>query len=188
MKSPVRIFGLDPYHPPGVDPSGRSARPEGETVELDASTLELYVRHAFAGMDEVLDRLDDDTVNRKPDGWGTNSVAGLVVHCCELAPSWFLLPGLGRESTRNRDAEFATTGTIAELKARIERAVEQTCELVHAFDAGPTATDHELRAFMPGGDRTDGALALHVLEELFQHLGHMEVPADALGRPGDPET
>jgi hypothetical protein len=41
---------------------------------------------------------------------------------------------------------------------------------------------------MPGGDRTDGALALHVLEELFQHLGHMEVTADALGRPGDPET
>ena len=30
---------------------------------------------------------------------------------------------------------------------------------------------------------TDGALVLHVLEELFQHLGHMEVTADAVARP-----
>lgn len=71
----------------------------------------------------MLDRLDDELVNSVPDGWGTNSVAGLIVHCCELAPSWFE---------------------------------------------------------MPGHDRTDGALVLHVLEELFQHLGHMEVTAEAL--------
>ena len=48
--------------------------------------------------------------------------------------------------------------------------------------AGPTAEDHEYRAFLPGGDRSDAALVLHVFEELFQHLGHMEVTADALGR------
>ena len=131
-------------------------------------------------MDRVLDRLDDDRVNKRPDGWGTNSVAGLIVHCCELAPSWFQTPGLGRESARDRDAEFSTTATVAELRERILAAADRSCTLVDEFAAGPTASEHPLREFMPGSDRTDGALVIHVLEELFQHLGHMEVTADAL--------
>jgi uncharacterized damage-inducible protein DinB len=133
-------------------------------------------------MTKVLDRLDDEAVNQRPGDWGTNSVAGLVVHCCELAPSWFEMPGLGRDSTRDRDAEFAATATVVELHQRIEEAVESTCALVEEFLVGPTVTDHSFRDFMPGEDRTDGALVLHVLEELYQHLGHMEVTADALGR------
>ena len=149
-------------------------------MDLETPSIELYVRHAFAGMDRVLDRLDDDSVNKRPEGWGTNSVAGLIVHCCELAPSWFAMPGLGRDSVRDRDAEFAATRTVAELRTAIDVAVERTCALVQEFAVGPTATDHEYRGFMPGADRTDGALVLHVLEELFQHLGHMEVTADAL--------
>lgn len=149
-------------------------------MDLAAATIELYLNHAFAGMEKVLDRLDDTTVNQRPAGWGTNSVAGLVVHCCELAPSWFTVPGLGREGERDRDAEFAATATVAELRARIEGARAATADALSDFMTGPTTPDHPLRAFMPGGDFSDGALVLHVLEELFQHLGHMEVTADAL--------
>lgn len=152
------------------------------SMQLGPDTVRHYVAHAFGGMDRVLDRLDDDTVNQRPAGWGTNSVAGLVVHCCELAPSWFEMPGLGRESERDRDTEFTTTATVAELRERIETARRRCDVLVDEFETGPTAGDHEFRAFLPGGDRSDAALTLHVLEELFQHLGHMEVTADALGR------
>ncbi|MGN6695561.1 MAG: mycothiol transferase [Aquihabitans sp.] len=151
-------------------------------MELTSDSACLYLRHAFAGMEKVLDRLDDETVNQKPPGWGTNSVAGLIVHCCELAPSWFAMPGLGRESHRDREAEFATTATVSELRARINAAAGQAMELAIEFDAGPTVPDHPFRDFMPGTDRSDGALVLHVLEELFQHLGHMEVTADAVER------
>lgn len=151
-------------------------------MQLDATTMDLYMRHAYRGMHQVLDRLDDDTVNRRPEGWGTNSVAGLVVHCCELAPSWFEMPGLGRESQRDRDTEFTTEASVAELRQRIDAAVDRCAALLVELDAGPTATDHPFRDFMPGDDRTDGGLYLHVVEELFQHLGHMEVTADALGR------
>jgi len=149
-------------------------------LPLDAATIDLYLRHAFRGMGAVLDRLDDETVNQRPPGWGTNSVAGLVVHCCELAPSWFAMPGLGRESNRDRDAEFQAQATVAELRSRLEAAAEQTVALAAEFVAGPTVADHPFRDFLPGTDRSDGALVLHVLEELFQHLGHMEVTADAL--------
>ena len=122
-------------------------------MNLDSTTIKHSARRVFAGIDGVLDRLDDDSVNAEPEGWGTNSVAGLVMHCCALAPSW-----------------FETPGTVALLDP-----------LIDEFCAGPTATDHEFRAFLPGGDHSDAALVLHVFEELFQHLGHMEVTADALG-------
>jgi uncharacterized damage-inducible protein DinB len=149
-------------------------------MDLAGESIDLYVRHAFAGMSRVLDRLDDDTVNQRPGDWGTNSVAGLVVHCCALAPSWFEMPGLGRDSDRDREAEFAAHATVDELRLRIDEAVERTGALLAEFLVGPTVPDHPFRDFMPGQDRTDGALVLHVLEELFQHLGHMEVTADAL--------
>ena len=149
-------------------------------MELSTDAIALYLRHAFTGMDRVLDRLDDETVNLRPAGWGTNSVAGLIVHCCELAPSWFEMPGLGRDSARDRDSEYTTTATIAELRARLATAADRSCDLVVELAAGPSATDHPFRDFMPGTDRSDGALVLHVLEELYQHLGHMEVTADAL--------
>jgi Protein of unknown function (DUF664) len=147
---------------------------------LDPATGLLYLHHAFNGIAKVLDRVNDDTVNTRPPGWGTNSIAGLVVHCCELAPSWFELPGLGRESHRDRDAEFAATATVAELRSMIELTKERLVPLVDEFATGPTALDHEFRAFLPGDDRSDDALFVHVLEELFQHLGHMEVTADAV--------
>lgn len=152
-------------------------------MDLSGETICVYLRHAFGGMTRVLDRLDDERVNLRPEGWGTNSVAGLIVHCCELAPSWFEMPGLGRDSIRDRDAEFLATATVAELRHRIAVAVERSCVLATEFVTGPTAKNHPFRDFMPGTDRTDGGLAIHVLEELFQHLGHIEVTADALS-PG----
>lgn len=152
------------------------------SMELSPDTVRHYLAHAFGGMERVLDRLDDDLVNRRPAPWGTNSVAGLVVHCCELTTSWFETPGLGRDSVRDRDSEFTTESTIAALRARVAATLDRCDSLVEEFDTGPTATDHEFRAFLPGGDTSDGALVVHVFEELFQHLGHMEVTADALGR------
>ena len=154
------------------------------SMQLDVSTMQLYVRHAYGGMARVLDRLDDETVNLRPPLWGTNTVAGLIVHCCELGPSWFEMPGLGRDSERDRDAEFTTTATVAELRERIGTAVGRCEALLVELDAGPTASDHPFREFMPGTDRTDAGLVLHVLEELYQHLGHMEVTADAIARSG----
>ncbi len=151
-----------------------------DAIPLDATTIRLYLRHAFTGMERVLDRLDDDLVNQIPGAWGTNTPAGLIVHCCELAPSWFEVPGLGREGVRDREAEFAAQATVAELRTRIAATVERTDALAEELVAGPSAGDHPLRDFMPGADRSDGALVLHVLEELFQHLGHLEVTADAL--------
>lgn len=149
-------------------------------MELTPGTIEVYLRQAIAGMERVLDRFDDETVNRKPHGEGTNSAAGLITHACAAATFWFEHVGLGRPTERDRDREFEATATTDELRTLLKNASERLQALAQDLETGPTAPDHELRAFLPGDDSSDSSIVLHVLEELFQHLGHLDLTADAV--------
>jgi Protein of unknown function (DUF664) len=131
-------------------------------------------------MSRALDRFDDESVNRKPQGGRTNSASALIIHACAAAIYWFEHVGLGRPTERDRDAEFAATANVAELRDLLTFTADRLTVLTSEFDAGPTATDHEQRVFLYEGDYSDASVALHALEELFQHLGHLEVTADAL--------
>ena len=149
-------------------------------MELTTKTACLYLEQAIDGMLRVLDRMDDRSVNERPHGPSTNSVAALVSHCCGLTPFWLEHVGTDRPSSRDRDAEFAAEATVDELRAQLAALRARCPEMVGCLDGSPSATYHPLRAELPGGDRSDPAIVLHVLEELFQHLGHMELTADAL--------
>lgn len=152
-------------------------------MELQPGTVVVYLRQVLDGMRRALERFDDQTVNRRPPGEATNSAAVLVIHACASATFWLDHVGLGRDTERDRDAEFTSEATVLELRALIDRTEEQLVALAADLDAGPSAGDHELRVLLPGGDTSDGSVVLHALEELFQHLGHLELTADALGRP-----
>ncbi len=150
-------------------------------MELAAHTIAVYCREALAGMDRTLQRFDDETVNIRPHGAQTNSAAALIVHSCAAARYWFEHIGIGRHVDRDREFEFEVESTISELKILIESTTERLAALATELDAGPSATDHELRTLLHEGDTSDGSLVLHALEELFQHLGHLELTADAVG-------
>lgn len=149
-------------------------------MELTAATAARYLRHAFAELLGVADRLGEVKVNERPLGPHTNSVTGLIMHCCGVAEFWLGHVGLGRPSQRDRDSEFTQTATLAELHRaagvtlrQIETDLEQIAASADSeFVAG--------RQFLLDGDESDGALVVHVIEELFQHLGHAELAADAL--------
>ena len=149
-------------------------------MDLERGTAELYMRHAFRQMLEVAERLGDDRVNERPLGPETNAVAALVVHCCEVTEFWIGHVALGRPSDRDRESEFSSTATVSELHAMVEKMLVQVGEDLAAIDEGRTQSDRAGRQFLEGGDESDGAIVLHVLEELYQHLGHMELAADAL--------
>jgi hypothetical protein len=153
-------------------------------MELQPGTVGIYVRHALTGMASALERFDDESVNRRPHGDGTNSGAVLIVHACAAATYWLEHVGLGSPVERDRDREFATTATVDELRALLATTSDRLTSLAVEFDTGPTSTDHEWRLTLNGGDVSDGSLVLHVLEELFQHLGHLELTADAINAPG----
>jgi Protein of unknown function (DUF664) len=149
-------------------------------MELLPSTVGIYIRQALTGMATALDRFDDESVNRQPHGEATNSAAVLIVHACAAATYWFEQVGLGRPVERDRDSEFATVATVDELRDLLAMASSRLTALAIDLDTGPTSTDHDWRPTLNGGDVSDGSLVLHVLEELFQHLGHLELTADAI--------
>jgi uncharacterized damage-inducible protein DinB len=149
-------------------------------VDLGAGTAETYVRWAIAQMHDVVDRLDDDSVNRAPFP-RTNSVAALVVHCCGVGEFWLGHVGLGRASDRDRDSEFVATATRAELHTRLDGAAAGIVADVEALDRGDASPANAAgRQFLQDGDEADASLVVHVIEELYQHLGHMQLTADAL--------
>jgi uncharacterized damage-inducible protein DinB len=154
-------------------------------MELQRRTAELYMRHAFGQMLHVADRLGDERVNDRPLGESdglpkTNAVAALVIHSCAVTEFWIGHVALGRPSDRDRESEFSSTATVAQLHALVDETLAQAGEDLAAMDEGRTQPDRTGRQFLEGGDESDGAIVLHVLEELYQHLGHMELAADAL--------
>ena len=149
-------------------------------VELARATAKIYVRLAFSQMLRVADRVGDEKVNVRPLGPDTNAVAPTIIHCCEVAEFWLGHVALGRGSIRNRDAEFSRTATVAELHQLVSGSVEQTVADIGRLEAGE-GQDEGGRQFLEAGDGSDAAVVLHVLEELYQHLGHMEIAADVLG-------
>jgi hypothetical protein len=153
-------------------------------MEVQRGTAELYMRHAFGQMLEVADRLGDTRVNDRPHGPETNAVAALIIHSCAVAEFWIGHVALGRPSDRDREAEFSSTASVAELHTLVASTLSQIREDLAAIDEGCTQADRTGRQFLEGGDGTDGAIVLHVLEELYQHLGHMELAADALAVRG----
>jgi hypothetical protein len=128
----------------------------------------------------VADRLGDERVNERPIAPQVNSVASLVIHCCGVAEFWLGHVGAGRPTTRDRAAEFTATASVAELHDRVDACLAQLAADVEVVDAGvhpAHAGKLDLLEVSPGDD---ASLVLHVIEELFQHLGHCEIAADAL--------
>ena len=148
-------------------------------MELSPTTVEAYLRLAFGRMLDVADRLGEPLVNRRPLSDGTNSVAALIVHCCGLTEYWLGHVALGEPSDRDRDSEFTATASLAELHALVDATIERSIGHIAGLEAGE-GIDEGGREGHPTRDETDAGIVVHVLEELFQHLGHMELAADAL--------
>lgn len=128
---------------------------------------------------DVADRVGDGRINERPHGPQTNSIAALIVHCCGVSEFWLGHVALGRADHRQREAEFSATATLSELRDLVEGALGQAITDCQSLDEG-LGTDEGGRQFLVDGDTSDASVVLHVLEELYQHLGHMELTADAL--------
>lgn len=89
----------------------------------------------------------------------------------------------GRPVSRDRDAEFRAEGTVEDLAVRTAAArlaVERDIG-AEGFDpmAPPAGTLGPEDAMVPYS-RTKGAVLLHIMEELLQHLGQMEITRDVI--------
>ena len=152
-------------------------------MELSAATAERYLRHAFRQLLDVADRLGDERANLEPHGPSTNSVASLIAHCCGVTEFWLGHIGLGEPTDRDRDGEFVSAANVVELHAMVDATLERASALLARLEAGEGNDAAGGRGLLLEEDASDASLIVHVLEELYQHLGHAELTADALGAP-----
>lgn len=149
-------------------------------MELTSTTAHALLRHAFDQMLLVAERVGEPQINQRPLGSTTNAIGALIVHCCAVTEFWLGHVALRRTSDRDREAEFSAEAPLDDLHRRVEVCVATASQDLDRIAAGEGGGDSGAREFLPGTDRSDVAVVLYVLKELFQHLGHVELAADAL--------
>ncbi|HSP59875.1 MAG TPA: DUF664 domain-containing protein [Ornithinimicrobium sp.] len=151
------------------------------TGELATDDLLWFVDRALDGMLATCRSLGDDLVNARLAVEGSNSPAAIVVHCVGVMDFWAGHKVAGRPNDRDRAAEFRATGTVADLETRVASGRQRFAEALGSADwAAPCrGQDRPETHAVPVG-RTQGGALVHVLEELCQHRGQLEVTADVL--------
>lgn len=156
----------------------------GTSLVVDGDTFMYFATRALHGMRNVVVELGDPAACQRPSVPGANTAYGLLSHCLGVTAYWAGHVVAGREVVRDRQAEFAATGPVAELAARVDAAVEQLGRDVATVEPGRPVRNPPARWAL-GPDRLldqSGAL-LHLYEELAQHHGQMEILRDAARSP-----
>lgn len=134
-------------------------------------------------LDEITDRiavLDDETANDRPDLPGANSPYAILAHCLGMMRRWSSTVNLDVPVPRDRDAEFAASGTVEELLAQTAQARAALVADFAATDFG-SAPRGFVKDHYPTWRHSAFGVVLHIFEELCQHLGHLEITLDLLG-------
>jgi hypothetical protein len=151
------------------------------SVAVSTADYLWFAELALGEMIRIVDELGDDLANRRPPFAGANSAFAILTHCLGVLEYWAGATVAGRSIERDRDAEFIASGDVATLCQRAEDAQQRLRDDLSGFESWET----------PGSVRPDpadpvpysetkGAVLLHILEELFQHLGQMEMTRDML--------
>ncbi len=109
---------------------------------------------------------------------GSNSAFALVSHVVGVMAHWGSTVNRGAVVPRDRDAEFAAVGSVAEALALLESGRAR----LHADARAAVTTDPPANPPRDpsGAYATQGEVLMHVYEELAQHLGQLEVTRDVL--------
>ena len=156
-------------------------------IEVDA--VASYVDRAVEAMADIVGDLGDELANTRPGPPGANSPYAILRHCLGVMEFWAGQVVAGRPVDRDREAEFRASGPAADLIAAAQQAQRRfRADIVTADPtARPRATDPSM-----GQDELEfvsqGHSLLHVMEEVCQHLGQMEITRDLLRQPPAPPS
>lgn len=150
---------------------------------MESSLVGRYVVTKLDQIIEVVEGLDDASANRviEVEGAevpGANTAYQILEHCLGMIGEWTRTNILGEPFERNRDAEFEARGSVAELVERAGRAREQLVADLARMEPGAAAPGRPGRREEVFWGRSVEGILLHVLEELCQHLGHLEITRD----------
>lgn len=137
----------------------------------------VHIDRALNGMAATLRELGDELVNAETGLPAGNTAYQIVRHCCGVLEFWGGQVLADRPITRDRPAEFTSSGTVDELVALVERQRAQFSSDLEGFD-GSVAPRGRMGKMDADEDGTQAGVLMHVYEELAQHHGHLDITAD----------
>jgi hypothetical protein len=151
-------------------------------MELTSADWLILVDDAF---DQMLSKAESlgARVSVVPALPGANSVYAIVTHCVGVCRWWIEHAILGRPTDRDRDAEFHADGTVEELRELVDGLRAGLADLLRAVEATPVplaADEAESSAEWRRWSWSVGGIMAHVIEELFQHAGHVDITTDLI--------
>ena len=151
-------------------------------MDISVDAVVSYVDRTVGQMTEIVAELGDDLANRKPALPGANSPYAILRHCLGVMEFWGGEVVAGREIIRDRPAEFRAHGPVAGLAEAAGAALRQfRADAATAEFAGPPRGGAGHRRHPDELEfASQGHALLHVLEEVTQHLGQMELTRDLL--------
>lgn len=163
--------------PPATSGDGNG----GTVVSVSNDDFLWFVDVALQSMVDICIGLGDDAANRRPPVTGANSPFAILTHCLGVMEFWGGVTVADRPVTRDREAEFVAHGTVGDLVARVGLARQQLAADLTRLQSGapPAGPPRPADAARPYG-RSQGGVMVHIVEELFQHLGQMELTRDWL--------
>jgi hypothetical protein len=140
-----------------------------------------FADRALTQLTEIVRQLGDEQANRGPTLPAANSPYVILTHCLGVVEYWGGATVAERNVVRDRAAEFTAHGDVDALVGRVEEARRRLRQDLATLDAGavPAGVRHDPADPVPY-TASKGAVLLHILEELYQHLGHMELTRDVL--------
>jgi hypothetical protein len=148
---------------------------------ISADAVASYVDQAVGAMTGIVVGLGDEKANRRPALGGANSPYVLLRHCLGVMEYWGGHVVAGREVQRDRAAEFRSAGPVAELAAAAQEATRRfRADIATAELAAPPRGTHPTTGRDELEMASQGHALLHVMEEMCQHLGHLEITRDLL--------
>jgi len=154
---------------------------------MDASVAAIadYVDRAVDAMSAIVLDLGDDLANQRPDLPGANSPYVILRHCLGVMDWWAGQVVAGREVVRDRPAEFRARGEAAPLVTAAEAAKRQfRVDVEYAEPAAPPVGAHPAKGKGDLEFVSQAHTLCHVLEEVTQHLGQLEITRDLLRASG----
>lgn len=157
---------------------------DGPVLVVDRTDYLYFAERAVRGMAAIVTELGDERACSAPELPGANTPYGLLTHCLGVMAYWGGHVVAGRAVQRDRPGEFTATGTVAELAERVEAALRQLRrDLEEVEPVGAPRREPDPSALGPERRLTQSTALLHLLEELMQHHGQLEVLRDALSAP-----
>ena len=149
---------------------------------VNVEEYQAVVDRALDGMLAVARELGPRRVNARAALPGSNSAFAMLTHCLGVCEYWVGALIAGRTVERDREAEFVAAGTLEQLERDVAAGRARLHDDLAGYRPGqPLAVPPDPRFQGPDeqGLRQDGVL-LHVLEELAQHHGQLQVLRDVL--------